>query len=310
MAYGTPATEEDIEPYFRHILGGREPSPEAVADLKRRYELIGGTSPLTEITNAQAEGIARHLQTLVQREVRPYVGMKHAAPFIAEAIQRMLDDGIREAVAMVMAPQYSIMSIGGYYKEVDKALADHGPRGEGLTFHRVEHWHTDPGFIAAIARRLEAVLAGLETKDPDQVMVIFTAHSLPARLAETDDPYPRHLQESAAAAAGAAGLKHWQVAYQSAGSSAIPWLGPDICDVIPQLPDLGMKAVVVCPIGFTADHLEIFYDLDVEARDEAKAAGLEFARTKSLNAAEDFVQALAQVAAAALPREGQEVPRP
>lgn len=293
MAYGTPASPDEIEPYYTHIRGGRPPSPEALAELKERYQAIGGRSPLTEITERQADALARRLSERLGEDVRPYVGMKHAPPFIAEAVAAMARDGVSRALAIVMTPQFSSMSVGGYQRAVADALQQ---SGSTLDVRYVDFWHTHPGFCEAVARRLRAALATLPEAVRAEAAVIFTAHSLPERIVALGDPYPRHLEESAEAVARRAGLQRWEVAYQSAGRTADPWLGPDVSAVIPALPARGFRAVVVCPVGFVADHLEVLYDLDIEARNAALAAGLAFARTASLNDAPDFIDALASIA--------------
>ena len=297
MAYGTPETLDDIEPYYTHIRGGRPPSPEALAELKERYRMIGGRSPLNVITRRQALGTAERLARRLGVEVRPYVGMKHAPPFIADTVQAMVADGIERAVALVMTPQYSTMSVAAYQRSVREAL---DAAGSSMQVAYVDHWHRHPGFVAALARRVEAALRELPPSARDEAVVVFTAHSLPERILQHDDPYPRHLEETAEAVAREAGLQRWQTAYQSAGMTPDPWLGPDILDVIRELAARGCPGVVVCPAGFVADHLEVFYDIDIEARDTALEVGIAFARTASLNDAPDFLDALADIAAGAV----------
>jgi len=297
MAYGTPETLDDLEPYYTHIRGGRPPSPENLAELTERYRLIGERSPLNVITRRQAVGTAQRLAARLGRPVAAYVGCKHARPFIQDTVRRMVRDGIREAVALVMAPQYSIMSVAAYHKAVQEGLAS---AGAGMDVTYVDHWHLHPGFVAALARRVRSALLELPPAARDGAVVVFTAHSLPQRILQQGDPYDRHLKETADAVAREAGLRRWQTAYQSAGMTSDPWLGPDICDVIRDLAAEGVPGVVVCPAGFVADHLEVFYDLDIEARDAAAEAGIAFARTASLNDAPDFLDALADIAAGAL----------
>jgi len=300
MAYGTPETLDDLEAYYTHIRGGRAPSAEALAELTERYRMIGETSPLNVITRRQAVGAAQRLSWRLGTPVVPYVGSKHARPFIGETVRRMVADGIRRAVALVMAPQYSSMSVAGYHRAVQEALAE---TGADLDVVYVDHFHQHPGFVAALARRVRDGLAELPAAAREDAVVVFTAHSLPERIVGEGDPYPRHLQETADAVAREAGLRRWQTAYQSAGMTPDPWLGPDVCDVIRDLAAAGAPGVVVCAAGFVADHLEVFYDLDIEAREAAGEAGIAFARTASLNDAPDFLDALADIAAGALARD-------
>ncbi|MEX2355479.1 MAG: ferrochelatase [Thermaerobacterales bacterium] len=292
MAYGTPQSLDQVEAYYTHIRGGRVPTPEAVEELKDRYRLVGGRSPLTEITERQAHGLAGRVADRLATSVTPYVGMKHAPPFIAEAVEQMVADGLDRAVAIVMTPQYSTMSVGGYQRAVHSALAAHEA---DMDIRFVDHWHRHPGFIECLADRVRKAMSTLPEPVRPHTAVVFTAHSLPVRVIETGDPYAEHLRELAGAAAAAAELSWWDIAYQSAGKTAVPWLGPDICDVIPTLAQAGAKGVVVCPAGFVADHLEVFYDIDVEARAAARQAGMDLARTESLNDSADFLDALAHV---------------
>lgn len=301
MAYGTPETLDDLEPYYTHIRGGRAPSPEALEELTERYRLIGEQSPLNVITRRQAVGTAQRLAHRLGTPVVAYVGNKHSRPFIGETVQRMVQDGIRRSVALVMTPQYSTMSVAGYQQAVQEGLA---AAGAAMDVVYVDHWHQHPGFVAALARRVQSALAELPEPAREDAVVVFTAHSLPERILQHGDPYPRQLEETAEAVAREAGLRHWRTAYQSAGMTPDPWLGPDICDVIRDLGEAGAPGVVVCAAGFVADHLEIFYDLDIEARDVAAEVGIPFARTASLNDAPDFLDALADIAASALAQAG------
>lgn len=284
MAYGTPATPADIAPYYAHIRGGREPAPEQVARLAARYAAIGGTSPLLAITQEAARRLSERVGLPV------YVGMKHWHPFIAAAVGQMHTDGVRRAVGITLAPHYSRMSVGAYIKAAVTAAEQAG----GPHLHCVESWHLHPGLIGALADRVRAARARLDGAEP--VHVLFTAHSLPKRIMEWGDPYVGQLVESAKAVAAAAGLENWSFAFQSASLTGEAWLGPDVLDALRDLASKDVRDVVVCPIGFVADHLEVLYDLDVEARDVAKSLGVRLARTESLNAAPAFVEVLAEIA--------------
>ena len=287
MAYGTPASPDDVEGYYTHIRRGRPPTPELLADLRRRYDAIGGISPLRERTEAQRAGLAAALGD--GWDVR--LGMKHAAPFIEDTVAAFAADGVTELVALVLAPHYSRLSVGEYVERAREAAAAHG-----LTVVRaVEHWWDEPAVLELLAERVRAELAEL----PDATKLLVTAHSLPARVLEMGDPYPDQLRATAEALAERCGLNPWAgftVAWQSAGRTPEPWLGPDILEVIRELGATGKaEGVLVCPAGFVSDHLEVLYDLDVEAKAVAEEVGLAFARTESLNDDPRFLDALAEV---------------
>ena len=287
MAYGTPSSIEDVEPYYTDIRGGRPPTPELLGELTARYKAIGGRSPLLEITQAQATGIAERIE-----DAQAFVGQKHAAPFIPDAIAAMNERGIDRAVGLVLAPHYSSMSIGDYERRARAAAEEIGWQG-GLTV--VRSWHLEPAFIELLAQRVRAALDSLSKDARAGTVVIFTAHSLPQKILEAGDPYADQLLETAEAVAIEAGLERWQVGWQSAGRTSVPWIGPDLLEIMVDLAAKDVPGVVVCPCGFVADHLEVLYDVDVEARNLARDLGMELARTASPNADPDFLDMLATV---------------
>jgi ferrochelatase len=291
MAYGTPASPADLEPYYTHIRHGRPPSPELLAELRERYEAIGGRSPLREITQRQAAGLRTALRATGHHDVEVVVGMKHARPFIEDAAGDLLAAGVDRVVGVVLAPHYSSMSIGEYAERVEEALGG-GPGAP--SFAVVRSWATAPGYVDWLADAVRASLARLGPA-ASRAEVVFTAHSLPQRILVAGDPYPDELRATAEAVAHAAGLSRWSIAWQSAGRTAEPWIGPDILEVLPQIADAGASGVVVCPAGFVADHLEVLYDLDVEAAAEARELGLPFTRTASPNADPRLAATLAEV---------------
>lgn len=291
MAYGTPASLDEIEAYYTHIRGGRAPSPDNLAELTGRYRVIGGHSPLREITRAQATGIGERV------DAPAYVGMKHSAPFIADAVARMNAEGIERAVGMVLAPHYSSMSVGDYERRARDAAAKIGWNGE---LRMISSWHDEAAFVALLAKRVNDALSRLTDATRAEAVVLFTAHSLPTRILEQGDPYPAQLDASAELVAAAAGLERWQVAWQSAGQTSDPWLGPDICEVLVELAAKGVPGVVVCPCGFVADHLEVLFDIDVEAANLAFDLEMEFVRTASPNDDPAFLDVLAGVVRRAL----------
>jgi ferrochelatase len=285
MAYGTPKSIDEVEAYYTDIRNGRPPRPDELESLKARYRAIGGRSPLLEITNAQAEGLQSRLG------VPAYVGQKHASPSIPDAIEAMAAAEIDVAVGIVMAPHYSQMSIGDYTSRVQRAADEKAWPG---TVEVVRRWHLEPGYVEFLAREVNAARASLGDGAEDPV-VLFTAHSLPERILQNNDPYPQQLRETAAAVAQAAGIARWDTAWQSAGRTSDPWLGPDLSEVIEKLAADGVGAVVVCPCGFVADHLEVLYDVDIEAKGVADRVGVAFVRTGSPNTEPGFLDAVAGV---------------
>ncbi|HEX3623504.1 MAG TPA: ferrochelatase [Acidimicrobiales bacterium] len=283
MAYGTPATPADIEAYYTHVRRGRPPAPAQLDELRGRYEAIGGTSPLLERTQEQRAGIAAALGDGFRVEL----GMKHAPPFLEDGVAALASAGVAGIVGLVLAPHYSALSVGEYATRA-AAAADEA----GLVLRMVESWHLSPGYLDLLAGFVQDAVAGLGV---DPVEVVFTAHSLPERILALGDPYPDQLAETAKAVAERAGISRWSVGWQSAGRTPEPWIGPDLLSVLPMLVGAGAAGAVVCACGFVSDHLEVLYDLDVEARAEAARLGLAFARTPSPNARPEFCAAVAQV---------------
>jgi ferrochelatase len=303
MAYGTASGPDDVERYYTDIRGGRAPSPEHLAELRERYAAIGNRFPLLDITRAQAEALQRALNSEGTDTFRAYLGMKHSQPFIAEAVRDMSEDGVERAVGVVMAPHWSGMSVETYIDRVREAAGDGPP-----SFTFVRSYHDHPAFVELLADRIAGALARLDPAEREKAAVIFSAHSLPVRTLEDgsercklcdacDDScrYREGLAETADLVADRLGLAHHTIAWQSAGRTADPWWGPPIEDVIAELAGRGHPAVVVCSAGFVADHLEILYDLDVQARRLAEQAGMRLVRTEMPNADPAFVEVLASV---------------
>jgi ferrochelatase len=287
MAYGTPASFAEIEPYYTHVRRGRAPSAEQLAELQVRYAAIGGSSPLRAIASAQVAALERELGLPVG------LGYKHAPPFIEDAVAELAQQGVERIVGVVLAPHYSELSVGEYLQRLAAAAATARQSPE-VSF--VRQWHLEPAYLEYLAGALSATLTGL----PQAAHVLFTAHSLPARILESGDPYPEQLRATAAAVAEIAGLGDWDIAWQSAGRTSEPWLRPDVLESITALAATGVPAVAVCPAGFVSDHLEILYDLDIEARRRASALGIAFARTALPNDAPLLIEALAAAVRAAL----------
>lgn len=299
MAYGGPLSLEDVGPYLLQVRGGRPTPPALVEEVRERYRLIGGRSPLLEHTLAQARALENCLNGRKATTVRTFVGMRHWHPYIHEVIPEVVAAGVRRLVAIPMAPHYSAMSVGAYRKALDEAMA-RVPNPPPVAF--VERWGNHPGFIAAVAEKVEAALARFPAPRAE-VVTLFTAHSLPRRILATGDPYPDELQESARLVAQRAGLSRWHLAYQSAGHSPEPWLGPDVADFLADLAREGARHVLVVPVGFVCDHVEVLYDIDIELQRVAGALGVHLERTESLNDAPLLIEALSDLVRQALAQE-------
>jgi len=283
MAYGGPGSLDDVEPYLQDVRGGRPTAPELVAEIKGRYARIGGRSPILERTEAQAQALGRALGPAWP----VYVGMRHWHPFIAETVERMVASAQRRVVAIVLAPHYSALSVGAYEKKLLDAA-----RGR-LELALVRSWWDHPTFLEAVAERVRQALQRFPA--PGAVQVLFTAHSLPERILAAGDPYADELQASAAQVARLAGVGEWRFAYQSAGATPEPWLGPEAGAVMTELA-VTRKNFLIVPIGFVSDHVEVLYDVDVAYRGLAERLGVRLERTDSLNDDPLLVAALADLA--------------
>lgn len=292
MAYGTPAGPDEIEAYYTHIRRGRPPTPELLEDLSRRYQAIGGQSPLLQITRDQVDALRDALAAAGHGDVPVVLGMKHASPFIEDAVAELADAGAQEIVGVVLAPHYSRMSVGEY---TSRAAAAAAAAAGAPHVSVVRSWHLAPGYIDFLSSALRDALGEIDADARAGAHVLFTAHSLPKRILDDGDPYPTELRETAEAVAARVGLERWSVAWQSAGRTAEPWIGPDVLEVIDELADAGTPAVVVCSAGFVTDHLEVLYDLDIEARGRAEERGIAFARTASPNGDPLVMDAVARV---------------
>lgn len=293
MAYGSPENLDDMEAYLLDIRGGRPTPPALVEEMRQRYIDIGGHDPLLDITRNQAAALQaafeiRHGKNGVR--FKTYVGMRHWQPRIAEALSQIKADGIRTALALVMAPHQSRMSTGLYFARLAEAVSAVYPDLEVIP---IERWGDAPLFIAALAEKVKAALPKFET----QPKIVFSAHSLPSRITQEGDPYQEQLMETARLVAQQLSLSagSWQFCFQSAGRSAEPWLGPTIEETITDLAEKGEKNVLVVPVGFVCDHIEVLYDIDVAARNLAAKKGIHLERSESLNTSPTFISALADI---------------
>jgi ferrochelatase len=276
MAYGTPASRDDVAAYYTDIRRGRPPTDEQLSDLLRRYDAIGGVSPLRARTEAQVACIGDELG----HEWDVVLGYKHAAPFVEDAAATLAERDV--VVGLVLAPHYSALSVGEYLERAASVLPSLVP---------VTSWHLADGYVDALVGRVREALAPM----PPGTEVVFTAHSLPARIVDMGDPYADEITQTALVVAERAGVERWSTGWQSAGRTPEPWLGPDILDVIRAKAGDGVPGVLVCPCGFVSDHLEVLYDLDIDAARVASECGIAFARTRSLNDDPVMCRALAEV---------------
>jgi ferrochelatase len=297
MAYGTPRSKEEILPYYTDIRRGRPPTDEQLHDLTNRYEAIGGLSPLKQLTEDQRDALQNELNSISPHQFQVFLGLKHASPFIEETVAEVVELGYKKIVGLVLAPHYSSYSIGQYMDRV-RAVAEPA----GITVSGIDSWAREEAFIDFLANDMREKLASL----PERTKVLFTAHSLPQRIIDGGDPYPEELRATAELVAEKVGLTRWSdwsIAWQSAGRTPEPWIGPDILEVIDSFAaqsasDEPIDGVLVSACGFVADHLEVLFDLDIEASKHAESHGIAFARTSCVNANPSVMAALARSVAA------------
>jgi ferrochelatase len=291
LAYGGPDKLEDVPDYLLDIRGGRETPQELVDEISHRYAEIGGRSPLLEITRSAAAQLSAQLGLPV------YVGMRHWYPYIKDVVAQMAADGVEQAVAVCMAPHYSSLSIGAYRKKVDEALALL-PEGQRFAVTFVESWHTQPEYLDAVAANVRATLLRFAPEQRDDVLIVFSAHSLPEFIVQRGEPYDRQLRETAGLLAGRLGLREgrWMFSYQSAAKTGVPWLGPQIEDLVAELAAKGEHNLLIAPIGFIADHVEVLYDIDIGVQEIARPHGVRVERPPMLNDSPALVSTLAAIA--------------
>ncbi|KGA08125.1 MAG: hypothetical protein GM46_7725 [actinobacterium acAcidi] len=297
MAYGTPRSKEEILPYYTDIRRGRPPTDEQLQDLTNRYEAIGGLSPLKQLTEDQRDALQSELDSISPNTFQVFLGLKHASPFIEETVTEVVGLGYKKIVGLVLAPHYSSYSIGQYMDRV-RAVAEPA----GVAVSGIDSWAREEAFIDFLANDMREKLASL----PERTKVLFTAHSLPQRIIDGGDPYPEELRATAELVAEKVGLTRWSdwsIAWQSAGRTPEPWIGPDILEVIDSFAAQSasgepIDGVLVSACGFVADHLEVLFDLDIEAAKHAESHGIAFARTACVNANPSVMAALARSVAA------------
>jgi ferrochelatase len=291
MAHGSPDSLDEMASYLQLVRGGRPTPPALVDEIRERYRLIGGRSPLLELTRAQARALEVRLNAHGTR-FRVYVGMRHWRPFIKDTLKQMAADGLQRVIAVSMAPQYSRLSVGAYQRALEGAQAE---LSVYLAVTTVQSWHDHPRLLQAFAERVQQALAQLAEEARARVRIVFTAHSLPERVLDEGDPYPAEVARTAAGVAKRLGLTTWDVAYQSQGTIAEPWLGPTLNDIFARCAAQGQRLILLVPVGFVCDHMEILYDIDILGQQIAREMGLSLMRTASLNTSPTFIEALASV---------------
>ncbi|WP_188455239.1 ferrochelatase [Virgibacillus oceani] len=293
MAYGTPYKEEDIERYYTHIRHGRKPTDEMLQDLKDRYKAIGGISPLAKITEDQAKALETNLNNMQQDyEFKVYIGLKHIEPFIEDAVEQMANDGIEEAVSIVLAPHYSTFSVKSYNTRAQEESAKHG-RPNIIS---VESWYDEPGFIDFWAEQINIVYNKMSEAEKEKAVLVVSAHSLPEKILQNGDPYPDQLKETAKLISEKTGITNYEIGWQSEGNTPDPWLGPDVQDLTRELyQQKGYRSFVYAPVGFIAHHLEVLYDNDYECKVVCDELGANYYRPEMPNVNPRFIHTLAEV---------------
>ena len=300
MAYGGPDSLESVEPYLLDVRGGRPTPAELVEEIRQRYAEIGGKSPLLEITMQQAKALEAHLNLNTENQYQVFVGMRHWFPYIREAVSDIAASGITNLIAFCMTPFSSNMSTGAYYEHLDNAIklqTSFPEWQESLSQTRIGAWYTNPLYIRAIATNLQETLTIAEERGAVSPAILFTAHSLPEIIIQKGDPYADQFKHLAQLVAEAANLstKQWSYCFQSAGASSMRWLGPSLEQTIEDYAEQGQKTIIVAPIGFLSDHVEVLFDIDIEAQQLANKLNVNLLRMPSLNDHPLFIQALGKI---------------
>ncbi|MBO8156207.1 MAG: ferrochelatase [Bacillaceae bacterium] len=293
MAYGTPYKEEDLERYYTHIRRGKRPTDEMLEELRSRYEAIGGISPLARITKEQAEALEKKLNEMQNEvEFNMYLGLKHIDPFIEDAVEQMAKDGIEEAVSIVLAPHYSTFSVKSYNGRAKETAEKYGKP----EIYTVDSWYDEPGFIDYWVEQIQTVYENMSQDEREKAVLIVSAHSLPEKILQFNDPYPDQLKKTADLITKKAGIENYEIGWQSEGNTPDPWLGPDVQDLTRDLYEQkGYRTFVYAPVGFVSDHLEVLYDNDYECKVVCDELGANYYRPEMPNVHPKFIDTLAQV---------------
>ena len=290
LAFGGPRSLDEVEPFLTRLFRGRKPSPEQLERVKERYRLIGGSSPLHEITWGQAKVLEKKLNHK-DYAFKSYVGMRYGLPFIEQTLKEILRDGIREVIAIPMAPFRSRASTGAYIEEVNRVQKN---LGEGMEISFIEGWHLHPLFLEAVREKVREGLMEFPSEERKRVHLIFTAHSLPKTIIE-NDPYVNDFEASVKGVLGKMEPLPWHIAFQSKGGGPEEWVGPDVESILKELSQDKVREVLIVPIGFVSDHIEVLYDIDILYRERSESMGMVLKRTPSLNVSERFIEALSSI---------------
>jgi len=293
MAHGAPESTDDIPEYLKTIRGGKESSPETIEIIRDRYEQIGGKSPLREITAELADQLEKFLNQQGS-QFKVYVGMRNWSPYISDEVKRMREDGIEKVIALCLAPQFSTWSTKLYFDAFKKALKNCG--GEKMDVHFIGSWANHPLLIDVFAEKYQEALKKLDSENSESIYTIFTAHSIPSESIELGDPYDQEFNKTVQLLVDRVKPSHWYQAYQSQGMIPVPWLGPTVESVLDKISRLGSKTVLIVPVGFVCDHVEILFDIDIEFKKYAEDRKLKLYRTESLNVSPTYIEALASIA--------------
>lgn len=292
MAYGTPYQESDIVPYYTHIRHGKTPTEGMINNLIERYQAIGGISPLAKITYEQGKKMEESLNLMQDKlEFKLYLGLKHIAPFIEDAVKEMKEDQIEQAVSIVLAPHYSSFSTEVYNRRAQKAAEELG----GIQIHSINEWYQEDGFIQYWSEEISNILTKRSEKELERTVVICSAHSLPEKILEYGDPYPEQLKDTARLIANKLQFNHVVVGWQSEGQTGEPWLGPDVQDLTKDLYNQGYRSFIYAPVGFVSDHLEVLYDNDYECKLVTNELNASYDRPPMPNTDPRFIKTLTRV---------------
>lgn len=306
MALGGPDSLESVEPFLRDVRGGRPTPPELIHEITERYRATGGKSPVLAITQELAGRLEARLNTASPPRFRVYMGFRHWHPYIRDTYQEIVKDGVQRLVGLCMAPQNSQLSVGAYVKKVEEAQAE---SGAAMRFTAISSWHTHPSLIQCIAVNIRKALGTFPADARDHVALIFTAHSLPERIIKDGDAYPGQVRETVEAVRAALGplppSATWRFAYQSQGRTSDRWLGPTVEETLDDVQRAGFRHVLMAPIGFVSDHLEVLYDIDIEFTKRARDKDMQLERMAMLNATAPFVETLREIVTAHLAETGR-----
>lgn len=294
MAHGAPTRVDDIPLYLKNIRGGKDSTPEVIKIIRERYEAIGGSSPLLEITRGQAEALEKFINQDGKNTFKVYFGMRSWSPYIKDVVQQMVNDGVKKVYAICLAPQYSKWSTERYFKSFNEGVEESKAEND-LEIHYIASWCDHPCLTDAFVEKYNQAIEKLPQQNKDQIHTVFTVHSIPAAAVDEGDPYAEEYEKTVRKIIERVRPAHWHMAYQSQGMIPVPWLEPTVESVLDKIARNGVKNVLVVPVGFVSDHIEILYDIDIEFKNYAQELKLNLYRTESLNLSPTFIEALAAV---------------